>query len=50
MHAAVVALRAEVARWFAWRIDAPMVDELIESGRLRAVGDSITVLGTIADR
>jgi hypothetical protein len=46
VHAAVVAPRAEVARWFAWRIDAPIVDELIESGRLQTVGDSLAVLGT----
>jgi hypothetical protein len=45
VHAAVVAPRAEVARWFAWRIDAPIVDELIESGRLQTVGDSLAVLG-----
>jgi hypothetical protein len=45
VHAAVVAPRAEVARWFAWRIEAPIVDELIESGRLRAVGDALAVVG-----
>jgi hypothetical protein len=45
VHAAVVAPRAEIARWFAWRIDEPLVDELIESGRLRAVGDALAVVG-----
>jgi hypothetical protein len=45
VHAAVVAPRAEVARWFAWRIDAPMVDELVESGRLQAVGDALALVG-----
>jgi hypothetical protein len=44
VHAAVLAPRAEVARWFTWRIDAPVVDELIESGRLRAVGDALAVV------
>jgi hypothetical protein len=43
VHAAVVAPRAEVARWFTWRIDAPVLDELIESGRLRAVGDALAL-------
>jgi hypothetical protein len=50
VNAAVLAPRAEVARWFAWRVDAPMVDELVESGRLQAVGDSLAVPGTITDR
>jgi hypothetical protein len=44
VHAAVLAPRAEVARWFTWRIDAPVMDELIESGRLRAVGDALAVV------
>lgn len=43
VHAAVVAPRAEVARWFTWRIDARVLDELIEAGRLRAVGDALAV-------
>jgi hypothetical protein len=43
VHAAVVAPRTEVARWFTWRIDAPVLDELIEAGRLRAVGDALAV-------
>lgn len=47
VHAAVVAPRAEVVRWFAWRIDAPIVDELIESGRLQAVEDGLAVFGPI---
>ena len=46
VHAAVVAPRVEVARWFAWRVDRPMVDELVESGRLRAVGNSLAIVGT----
>jgi hypothetical protein len=46
VHAAVLAPRAEVARWFAWRIDVPIVDKLIESERLQTVGDSLAVLGT----
>jgi hypothetical protein len=45
VQAAVVAPRAEVVRWFAWRIDAPIVDELVESGRLRAVGDALALVG-----
>lgn len=47
VRAAVVAPRAEVVRWFAWRIDAPIVDELIESGRLQAVEDGLAVFGPI---
>jgi hypothetical protein len=43
VHAAVLAPRVEIARWFTWRIDASVVDELIESGRLRAVGDALAV-------
>jgi hypothetical protein len=43
VRAAVVAPRAEVARWFSWRIDAPIVDKLIASGRLQAVGDALAV-------
>jgi hypothetical protein len=46
VYAAVVAPRAEVARWFTWRIDAPVVDELIESGRLQAVGDALAAADT----
>jgi len=43
VQAAVVAPRVEVARWFTWRVDAPIIDGLVESGRLRAVGDSLAV-------
>ena len=46
VHAAVLASRTEVARWFAWRIDAPMVDDLLASGRLRAVGDALAKVAT----
>jgi len=41
VQAAVVAPRAELARWFAWRVDAPIIDGLVASGRLRAVGESL---------
>ena len=41
VHAAVIADRAEVARWFAWRLDAHLLDELIESGRLLAIDDAV---------
>jgi len=44
VHAAVLAPRTEVARWFAWTIDAPMVDELVASGRLQVVGDALTTV------
>lgn len=43
VHAAVCAPRVEVARWFAWRVDAPILDELVESGRLRAIGDALAM-------
>ena len=46
VRAAVVAPRAEVTRWFAWRVDAPILDELVESGRLKTLGDSLAVLDT----
>jgi hypothetical protein len=49
VHAAVLAPRAEVARWFAWRVDAPTIDELVESGRLRAVGDALAVSGLLVN-
>jgi hypothetical protein len=50
VHAAVLAPRAQVAHWFTWRVDAAIVDELVESGRLRVVGDSLAVLGASTDR
>jgi hypothetical protein len=40
VNAAVLAPRAEVAHWFAWRVEASTIDELVESGRLQAVGDA----------
>jgi hypothetical protein len=46
VRAAVVAPRVEITRWFAWRVDAPILDELVESGRLKTVGDSLAVLST----
>jgi hypothetical protein len=42
VQAAVIANRAELARWFSWRIDARLVDELIEAGRLLAIEDALT--------
>ena len=49
VHAAVLAPRAEVARWLAWRVDAPTIDELVESGRLRAVGNALTVFDLLVN-
>jgi len=45
VHAAVIADRAEVPRWFSWQIEARLVDELIEAGRLLAVEDTLTAPG-----
>jgi hypothetical protein len=45
VHAAVIANRAEVARWFSWQIEARLVDELIEAGRLLAIEDAVTAPG-----
>ena len=47
LHAAVLAPRAEVAGWFAGGIDEATIDELVESERLRAVGDAPAVSGPI---
>jgi hypothetical protein len=46
VQAAVIANRAEVAHWFAWRIDAPLVDALVEAGRLLAIEDAVTTPNT----
>lgn len=45
VNAAVLAPRVEVVRWFAWRVDASVIDELVESGRLQVVGHSLAVVG-----
>ncbi len=36
VRAAVITPRAEVQRWFAWRITGPLLDELLDSRRLVA--------------
>lgn len=46
VHAAVLAPRTEVASWFTWQVDAALIDELVESGRLKAVGDALAVFGS----
>jgi hypothetical protein len=43
VHAAVIAPRAEVGRWFAWQIGAGLVDGLIAEGRLMAYGDLLAL-------
>ncbi len=48
VQAAVIADHAEVARWFAWRIDSHVLDELIESGRLLAIGDAVATPSPLA--